>query len=225
MALKKGDIIATSDVPTAVKAKVTAYIQPYSSVRYTGGSSAAIMNAIDSVKNTYVAGAAADKNKLKEEYRNNPELSAEVNAEKIGAKAGNIIFIDPVLRMIYDGIRQGCRTGTVTWSEYPNIGYTNTNSKPSPRSYSQSTLFPNIHPSVASYEKYVDAVKASNSRHIKTDAAEFKGQIIEVLDLTNLMDLCISINARYQQSHNQGCINSCYFSCHQNCHGSSRSRR
>ena len=224
--MKKGDIIATTDVPEAVKAKVNAYIQPYSSVKYTGGSVTAIMNAVDAVKNTYVAGDATDKATLKTKYGSNKDLSAEVNAGKIGGQRNYIIFIDPVLRLIYDGIRQGCRTGTVTWSAYPNVGYANIPGyRPTPVSYSQKTLFANVHSEVNTYDKYKSKVEAANTEGIKTKASQFRGEIIKVLDLTKLMDLCISVNAKYTQYHSQGCINSCYTSCHVNCHGSSRSRR
>lgn len=225
-----GDIIKPDDIPSAIRTKISDAVAGYDS-SYIGKQDPNGKKTIDKYsdpngKNT-ILNLAAD---FATTYKTNSS-----DADK-GAYPGLLIKPYAVLNLIYKSMREACRCGTLTYQKYDNLRYVNVkNYRPKKTSYSVKVIFKTVNPETpttadAFCEKVATIKKPYVSDNgtkttISAQSEYLQGQLIRVLDLTDLLDKCVALCNDITISKSLGCINSCYNSCHSNCHGSSRSRR
>ena len=218
MSMTVGDIIKPDDVPSAIRTKISDAVAGYNG-SYSGYSDPNGKNTILNL----AAGFATT-------YKTNS------SDQDKGAYPGLLIKPYAVLNLIYKSMREACRCGTITYEMYNNTGYANVkNYTPGKSSYSVKVIFKSVNsktPATAdafcakvATEKKPRVSDNGTKTSISAQSEYLQGQLIRVLDLTDLLDKCVAVCKTITVSKSLGCINSCYYSCHSNCHGSSRSRR
>lgn len=198
MSMVQGDLVATTDITSLVRSKVSDYLD----TAKNGGT-----GKVPTGQSTGVSwSSSADVVKSE----NETELK----------KLGGLIEVTSMYDIIINCLWNAC---CVYWQKYSYYPYTSGGSQENTGKYPDKVE--KIFRGVEAVKHVTNAQYRANYPPSSLPGFPKKYDLIVPFGLGTILDILVEYNRSLETTIDHGCRNVCYTSCHSNCHGSSRSRR